>query len=199
MVNAHKSLLAISLGASLLCSPISQAGQFEFTPMFGQMFSSDVEGVTSDDSLSVDNAAHFGLGIAWQESPNGQGQILISRVSHEFTSDLDNNDYDIDITYAHFNGVALFKQPNYITTFSIGLGGALIEGNSEELYLSATMAIGTRYEVSDNFAIVTELRGYATLVDDEDNLFCEDEVCTAHFEDSMFLEGAVSIGIAIKF
>ena len=199
MLNAHKSLIALGLSTSILCSSSTIAGEFEFTPMFGQMFSSDVQGVTSDDSLSVDNAAHIGLGIAWQESPNGQGQILINRVSHEFTSDFDGFEYDIDITYAHFNGVALFKQQNYITTFSIGLGGALIEGNTEELYLSATAAIGTRYEISDNFAIVTELRGYATLVDDEDDLFCEDDVCVAHFEDSMFLESAISVGIAVKF
>ncbi|WP_448546678.1 hypothetical protein [Thalassotalea fusca] len=199
MLKAQKSLLAVCLSTALCCNASAIAGEFEITPMFGQMFSSDMQGVSSDNTLSVDNAAHFGLGIAWQESPNGQGQILINRVSHDFTSDFDNQEYDIDITYAHFNGVALFRQQNYITTFSIGLGGALIEGNGEELYLSATAAFGTRYEVSDNFAIVTEIRGYATLVDDEDELFCEDSVCVAHFEDSMFLEAAVSVGIAIKF
>ena len=107
----------------------------------------------------------------------------------------------LDITYAHFNGVALFRQQNYVTTLSLGVGGAYFdaEQGSEEVYPSASISFGTRYEFEDNMALVTELRAYATLIDDEDALFCQQEVCSANFTDSLWIDSSISIGIAIKF
>lgn len=176
------------------------ASDFEVSAFLGQMYSSDLTDTSTDNTLSVDSGGNFGLAVAWQDSPNGQGQIMLNVVSHDFSSEADNQNHSLDIMYAHFNGIAQFRQQNYVTTVSLGLGGAYFDSDvSEELYPSATLAFGTRYEFSDRVALFTELRGYASLVDDADNMFCESEICHAQFKDSLWVESNISLGIAIKF
>ncbi|MCO4800254.1 MAG: hypothetical protein KC484_13650 [Colwelliaceae bacterium] len=176
------------------------ASDYELSAYFGQMYSSDLSDEAGDAALSVDAGGNFGLAVAWQDSPNGQGQIMINVVSHDFSSEVDNQEHSLDIMYAHFNGIAQFRQQNYVTTVSLGLGGAYFDSDvSEELYPSATLAFGTRYEFSDSVSFITELRGYASLVDDNDDMFCENEICHAQFEDTLWIESNISIGIAIKF
>jgi len=185
---------------ALLLSSSAHASDIEITPFIGQIFSSEL--VSSVDALdiAVDDASHYGLAIAWQDSRNGQGQILINTASHDFISSKDLQKHSFDVTYAHFSGVAQFRQRNYVTTVSLGLGGAYFQtDNKDQAYPSLTIAFGTRYELSKNFAIVTELRGYASYIEDDNQLFCEGASCHALFEESMWLEGTISVGFAFKF
>lgn len=186
--------------AVLSCSFSVTATDFEVTALFGKMYGSDLQSSDGQSDIAVDNSGNFGLAIAWQDSPNGQGQILLNKTSHDFNSELDNSTRSLDITYAHFNGVAQFRQQHYVTTVSLGLGGAYFESdNSEDLYPSASIAFGTRYEISNNIALVTELRGYASIVDEKDNTFCSGEICHAKFNDTLWIDSNISIGIAVKF
>lgn len=196
-VNTRLKPLAII--CTLLSSNTVMASQLEFSAMLGQMYSSDLTASDNSD-VKVDAGGNIALGIAWEESVNGHGQVLLNRVSHDFTSQNGGND-SLDITYAHFNGVALFRQQNYVTTLSLGVGGAYFDAKegSDELYPSATIAFGTRYELSDTMAIVTELRAYATLIDDEDAMFCQQDICSANFSDSLWMDSSISIGFAMKF
>lgn len=198
-MKVNTRLTPIAILCILLSSNSVMASQVEVSAMLGQMYSSDL--LASDNSdINVDSGSNIAVGISWQESVNGQGQVLFNRVSHDFTGQNGGND-SLDITYAHFNGVALFRQQNYVTTMSLGVGGAYFDANqgSEELYPSASIAIGTRYELSDNMAIVTELRAYATLIDEDDIMFCQQDVCRANFDGSLWMDSAISVGIAIKY
>ncbi|WP_440876461.1 hypothetical protein [Thalassotalea sp. PLHSN55] len=185
-----------------VCLPLSvaQVQAVEITPYVGQMFSSDLRDGTSDTDLAVDSATSIGLGIAWQDTPRGQGQVLINYVSHDFENLAGDQEHSLDIIYAHFNGIAQFKQQNYVTTFSIGLGGAYMDSDlADDIYPSATIAIGTRYEFSNNMALVTELRTYATLVDEDEQLFCANDSCAAQFDEALWYDTSISIGIAYRF
>jgi hypothetical protein len=187
--------------AALLFTLTSHARDLEITPFIGQMSSSDLTS-TQDDSadLAVNGANNYGFAIAWQDSPKGQGQILFNTVSHDFISTSDLQEHSFDVTYLHFSGVAQFKQRYYVTTVSLGIGGTHFDTeNKNEIYPSITLAFGTRYELSKTFAIVTELRGYASYVEEDNQLFCEGTTCHAFLENSMWLEGSVSIGFAVKF
>ncbi len=199
-MNWLKILSKALVTTTVICCYSTTATEFEIQPFFGQMYSSDLQGADNNAELSVDNAISYGLALSWQDSPSGQGQIMLNAVSHDFTSDLDDKSYTLDILYAHFNGVALFRQQNYVTTVSLGLGGAYFDSDmGQELYPSATIAIGTRYEFSDNLAFITELRGYGAIVDEKDQMFCKAEICYANFDDSLWLETNLMIGVAIKF
>jgi len=195
---APKILRASLFITAFFSSSVITATEYEVTGFFGQMYSSDL--THEDNDISLDSGTNFGLAFAWLDSANGQGQIMLNAVSHDFDNGVDDNKHSLDILYAHFNGVALFRQHNYITTVSLGLGGAYFDSSaSSELYPSATVAIGTRYEFSNNLALITELRGYASLVDDEDNMFCKGDNCHAQFDDALWMETNISVGIAYKF
>ena len=185
----------------LLVTLTTHARDLEITPFIGQMSSSDL--MSNQDNgidLAVDGANNYGLAIAWQDSPKGQGQILFNTVRHNFISTSDLQDHSFDVTSLHFSGVAQFKQRYYVTTVSLGVGGTYFDtDNKEEIYPSLTVAFGTRYELSKTFAIVTELRGYASYIEEDNQLFCEGTTCHALLEKSMWLEGSISVGFAVKF
>ena len=185
----------------LLVTLTTHARDLEITPFIGQMSSSDL--MSNQDNgidLAVDGANNYGLAIAWQDSPKGQGQILFNTVRHNFISTSDLQEHSFDVTYLHFSGVAQFKQRYYVTTVSLGVGGTYFDtDNKEEIYPSLTVAFGTRYELSKTFAIVTELRGYASYIEEHNQLFCEGTTCHALLEKSMWLEGSISVGFAVKF
>jgi hypothetical protein len=197
----YQRLLKKALALYLTMFTLSAvATEFEVSAFLGQMYSSDLSGISTENALSVDSGGNLGVAVAWQDSPNGQGQVMLNVVSHDFKSEATEQNYSLDIMYAHFNGIAQFRQQSYVTTVSLGLGGAYFDSDiSEELYPSATLAFGTRYEFSETVAMFTELRGYATLVDADDNLFCENDICHAQFENSLWMESNISIGFAVKF
>lgn len=195
-------LFSIVISATaLLLTLATHARDLEITPFIGQMSSSDLSNNQDDGTdLIINGANNYGLAIAWQESPKGQGQILFNTVSHDFISTSDLQEHSFDVTYLHFSGVAQFKQRYYVTTVSLGLGGTYFNtDNKEEIYPSLTIAFGTRYELSKTFAIVTELRGYASYIEEDNQLFCEGTTCHALLENSMWLEGSISVGFAVKF
>ncbi|NQY65627.1 MAG: hypothetical protein HRT38_18350 [Alteromonadaceae bacterium] len=171
----------------------------EITPFFGKMFSSKLDGVDGNE-LSVDADPNFGIAFAWQDNQNGQGQVLLNYVRHNFESDVTNQQHSFDVIYAHFNGIAQYRQHNYVTTVSLGLGGAYFKTDESETFSpSVTIALGTRYEFSANLSLITEIRTYASLIDNNDDSFCKNEVCSAQFQDATWVETSLSLGIAYKF
>ncbi|AOW77790.1 hypothetical protein A3Q34_13610 [Colwellia sp. PAMC 20917] len=189
------------INSVLLLLPFtSHARDIEITPFIGQMFSADLINSQNGTDLVVTDDKNYGLAIAWQDSPNGQGQILLNTVSHDFVSSSDLQEQSFDITYLHFSGVTQLKQQNYVTTISLGIGATYFETDSkDEIYPSLTMAFGTRYELSKNVALVTELRGYASYIEEDNQLFCQESICHALLEDGLWLDGSISVGLAIKF
>ena len=189
-----------SLLTSLVFAGNISATEYEFTPYIGYTYSDNLTGDYSGETLSTSNDRNFGFSFAWQDGPNGQGMVLLNKVSHSYQSDLGGPIHNIDITYAHFNGVAMFRQEKYITTVSLGAGGAYFETyNSSKTYPSLTAAVGTRYEISDKLAFVTELRSYASLINKGNDLFCQSSVCLAKFSSSIWLETSFSAGITYKW
>jgi hypothetical protein len=198
-MKVNNRLTPLTMLCTFLLSHAAIAKPLELSVMFGQIYGPDL--VTNDNSdINTDSGNNIAVGIAWQENVNGQGQILLNRVSHNFISNNQAN-HELDITYAHFNGIALYRQQNYVTTLSLGLGGAYFDAKqgSEEVYPSASVAFGTRYEFSQKMALITELRAYATLVDEDDAMFCQQGICSANFSDSLWIDSSISLGIAIKF
>ena len=192
-------LTAALVGFSTQARQVNGQSGYEFTPYIGYVISSDIGSDNSGD-VELSNDAHIGFGLAWQDSPNGQGQILVNYVTHDFDNVIDGSSEDLKLLYAHFNGIAQFRQHNYVTTFSIGLGGTYMDSDYESgLYPSATVAFGTRYEFSPFFALTTELRSYITLTDEDEDFFCKNSVCAAQFDDALYIDNAISIGLAFAF
>lgn len=202
MLSIFKSIknrkLQLAFIAGLLAVPLAQAEQV--TIFGGKAYGSDLTG-NSEQKITVDSSNIVGFSYAWNNGPRGQGQIIVSRISHDFISN-NNTQASFDITHVHFNGVAHFKQRNYITTVSLGVGGSQfkVESFGDEVRPSITAAIGTRYQLSNELSIVTELRSYMTLVDQDSELFCESsDNCLANFDDTFWSNTVLTLGLAYEF
>jgi len=202
LISKKNALRAVCLLSATFGFSTAYANEtkFEITPFAGYMVSSDLQEYDSSTDISVDAGPNFGIGFAWQDTPKGQGQILINYVSHDFSGAEGTQDGSVDIIYTHFNGIAQFRQNAYVTTVSMGLGAGFFDTDaSSEVYPSFTAAIGTRYEFSDAFAFITELRTYASLVDEDKNSFCKDDVCIAQYNGSLWYDTSLSVGLAFSF
>ena len=197
---SSKRLLLSAAFVMQIFSVNLQATEFELTPIIGYNFSPDLANATSSDTFSTSNEFNLGLALAWQDTPTGQGQVLINYISRDFTSDIDQSSHSFDTLYTHFSGVALFKERDYVTTVSLGIGATYFKSDFDnEISPSLTAAVGTRYQLSDKLTVVTELRAYATLTDDDNNLFCQDNACVAHFDSAIWFDSQITVGLTYKF
>ena len=179
---------------------ITLATDFEVMPIVGYNFSPKLDSGDNTATLPTSDEPNFGLAFSWQDSPNGQGQVLINYVSRDFTDNIAQSTHSFDTLYAHFNGVALFRDRSYTTSVGIGVGATYFDSDfDDDIYPSITASVGTRYEFSDSLALITELRIYATLIQDDENLFCQSDTCYAHFDDAIWLDSQISIGLAYRF
>jgi ribosomal protein L27 len=186
---------------SFLILLISPTYAIEITPYYGQMFSDNLLKNSGEESnVSDDNS--IGLGISWKDGPNGKGQILFNSSSHQFSIDENGQQGEFDVLYAHFNGIAEFRQQDYTTTVSIGVGATLVDVThaDNDIFPSITAALGTRYSLTKDLSLVTELRSYMSLTDEDNVVFCQsDDSCQAQFENTLWIETSVSVGLAYSF
>lgn len=190
----------------------SNAAELEVSSYVGYTFSPSLAGADNSSTISVDDNVNFSLGFAWQESTakraknQGQGQLLINYISRDFISDdissnlQSNAEYSFDTLYVHFNGVSFIKESGYTTMISLGFGASYFDSDFDNvIYPSLSTAIGTRYELSPQLTFITEVRAYATLVKDDEPLFCQQESCAAFFDDALWFDTNISIGLAYSF
>ena len=180
--------------------PIAHASDLEITPMIGYNVSPNLISDDKTVELTTTDEPSIALAFSWQDSSPGQGQLLFNYISRDFADNIDQSTHAFDTYYAHFNGVAFFKDRDYITTVGMGIGAAYFNSDFDSaIYPSVTFAVGTRYEFSTNLAFITELRAYATLTENDDTVFCQNDSCFAHFDDAIWIDAQVSIGIAYSF
>jgi hypothetical protein len=190
----------IILGCTQIFSLNALAADLEITSMLGYTNSPKL---TSDDNsidIKTTNEPNVAFAFSWQDSTTSQGQILVNYISRDFTDNIDQSKHSFDTLYAHFNGVAFYKERNYTTTVGMGVGAAYFNSDFDSaVYPSFTISIGTRYEYSVNLTFITELRAYATLTEEDDTVFCQNELCVAHFDNALWIDSQLSIGLAYRF
>ena len=195
----------VALCCMQLLSINAQAGDLEISSMLGYTFSPKL--TNSDNTLDVatTDEPNVALAFSWQDSSAGQGQILINYISRNFTANgfndnIDQSTHSFDTLYAHFNGVTFLKNRDYITTVGMGIGATYFNSDFDSaIYPSVTIAVGTRHEFSNNLSFITELRAYATLTKDDDTIFCQNGTCLAHFDNTIWIDGQISVGLAYNF
>lgn len=196
MPATSKQLLNAGLLSLLIAFPTKA---IELSLSFGQNSADEIAGPTQEIEIDEDDLISFG--VAWDDGPNGQGQILFSGASHQFTTESGGTS-EVDIYHGHFNGIAQFRQQNYITTVSLGLGASYFDvaDAGDEWYPSMSVALGTRYRLSKALSIVTELRSTITLTEEDDEVFClSADNCLAEFDEALFFENSISVGVAYRF
>jgi hypothetical protein len=197
--------LLIALCCTQLLSINAQAGDLEITSMLGYNFSPKLTSADNTIDIATTDEPNVALAFSWQDSTTGQGQILVNYISRDFTdngssTNMGQSSHSFDTLYTHFNGVTFLKKRNYITTVGMGIGATYFNSDFDSaIYPSVTVTVGTRHEFSNNLSFITELRAYATLTKDDDTIFCQNGTCLAHFDNTIWIDGQISIGLAYRF
>ena len=184
--------------------------KFELTPFAayrgGGQFE-DKEGLVEFD-LQESNA--WGLILNGKVEANTQWEVLYSSQSTRVeTAEAipDEPDLDMDVEYLHLGGTYLFDgervRPFIAATIGASRFGPQPSGFSSETFVSGSFGAGWKINLAKNLALRVEARGYATLVDDDSQLFCVSSdaggACLIVLEGSFFTQWETRAGLVFRF
>ena len=212
MKSIFHSSLKLLLASSFLIS--TNLFAVEVTPLLGYRGGGEFVDTFSGKKHTVDSSEAYGLILGW---PYEKGKTIEVYYSHQ-SSDLNSveitpdstlpaltNSVDIPLTidYLHIGGTAPISDEGDIETFvSGGLGFAYLSpdftGLQSDLRASFSIGIGLKWPISERIALRLETRGLATLFNSNSALFCNGG-CSLSVNGSLFWQGEVFAGLAIKF
>lgn len=190
----------------------SQAKEQDFfiTPVGGYSFgATDLDFSQNDgdleDKFSISEDANYGLMLGLTTRDPGDVYLLYSHQSATLNSGgvfAGERVADLAVDYLHLGGTLYFPNGNlepYVTA-SAGLTQLRPDGGLDsETRFSMGLGLGTLYRISDNLALMAEVRGFATFMDTDNEIFCGDQGCVWKIEASTLVQGQANLGIQFKF
>ncbi|WP_240778844.1 outer membrane beta-barrel protein [Shewanella sp. SNU WT4] len=202
-------LLAMVTGAQWLSSP-AQAQDWFVTPSGGYSFAAsdfdlELNNNTLSSSAAIKEGEHWGLAVGMNTPEPGNIYLLYSRQSTELVSQGGASSESLtplSIEYLHFGGTLLFPNGNfspYITT-SIGFTRLRPEHHlSSESRFSMGIGAGMQYQLVERLSLVVEVRAFATFVDSDQQLFCDETGCLWRVQADIFWQSQANLGLSYRF
>jgi opacity protein-like surface antigen len=201
-------LLAVLL--LLSASPVSLLADsgLEFTPFTGQRFGGSFELDNHYNNLDLDSSTDWGFTISRVASNSARYEFLYSHQDSSLADTTDpNNAFGLDIHYLHLGGTVDVYSLDYyqekITPYiSGGLGMTFMNpsnrGYEDETRFSLSVGGGLKWYPTQRLGIRFEMRGYSTLIDSNETLFC-DPGCTLQVEGDAFPQFETNLGLIFSF
>lgn len=198
----------IILLATLLVTASSHAS--EITPLFGYRSGGEFVDTISGKKHTVESSDIYGLIISWPHERGKNYEIYYSHQSSQLNSvdvtvpaPTSNVDIPLSIDYLHIGGTApITEEGNYKTFVSGGIGFTYLspdlDGLQSDLRASFSIGVGVKWPMTENISLRLETRGLATLFNSNSAIFCNGG-CALSINGSLFLQGEVFAGLAIRF
>lgn len=189
-------------------SSLLAASDLEFTPFTGHRFGGSFELDNHYQGLDIDHSTDWGFTISQAASDSTRYEFLYSHQDSSLADTTDpNNAFGLDIHYLHLGGTvdvspfdhAEDKVTPYITG---GLGMTIMNpshrGYNDETRFSLSVGGGLKWYPTERFGIRFEMRGYSTLIDSSETLFC-DPGCNLQIEGDAFPQFETNLGLIFSF
>lgn len=208
MPTAKKSLTQILFTILLIISTNSYA--VEITPLLGYRGGGEFVDTDTGRKHTIVASDMYGLIIGFPYEHGKTIEVYYSHQSSKLNSvDVDlpstTNNIDIPLTmdYLHIGGTApISEQKTFKTFVSGGIGFTYLSpdlsGLQSDLRASFSIGVGLKWPISERVALRLETRGLATLFNSNTTLFCNGG-CSLSVNGSLFIQGEVFAGLAIKF
>jgi hypothetical protein len=171
----------------------------------GEFDLEDDQGAPLDDA-ELDESFSWGLGLGVYRDAFGYYELLYARQSTEFDSRIpDVGDVDITTEYYQFGGTLLFDYEPWLLPYlslTIGLTRFDADGFGSEWEFSGTLGFGARVPVSNRLSLMFGVRGYATLIESDSELFCVSSggaTCVVRTSGDVVYQGEALAGLAFRF
>ncbi|MFB2779487.1 outer membrane beta-barrel protein [Shewanella mangrovisoli] len=155
-------------------------------------------------SVGIEEASHYGIMLGIGTNDPGNIYLLYSRQSSElksgglFTPDLVAS---LDVDYIHLGGTLFFPSGDFqpYITASAGVTRMMPDDWSTETRFSMGIGGGAEYRMTQNFALFADLRGYATFIDSDSSLFCNEDLCLWHVTSDVMWQVQANLGVKLSF
>jgi len=185
----------------------------EVTAFAGYRFGGDFDlagefyGVTEMQKLEVeiDDSSSFGMIIAWPFDNNRQGELLLSHYESELipASLLTPYTSDLSVTYLHLGGNVPLSNGLVPIYFSGGFGITHFSPDEkqfdDETKLSVNLGFHSRLQINKRIAIRLGARFYATFLDSNSAMFCDDNSCEIAISSDIWVQSELSAGLTYTF
>lgn len=175
------------------------------TPFVGYRAGGDVEDAASGSTVDIDESDTQGLIVGW-EMQGGEFEIIYSRQATELTagsSVADDVLVDVEISQLLGSGkLILDPELGGYFGFMLGLTHFDFDGAAYESDTRFAMGIegGIDYPLTDSISLRLGLRGVVTLVDTDDDAFCESSSdCPIEVSDNVLEQYELFSGLTIRF
>lgn len=188
---------------------------FELTPFAAFLFQGNFDDGFEDDDffddeLETDESNGFGLIAGFRLARNFDLEISYSK--SETTLEFDNGFFstpdgilDIDVEYLHV-GVTLHFDSGHIQPFLLASVGAtrLAAGSDfgeldDEVRPSAAIGGGIKAYFTDHFGLRIQGRLLSTLIDEDEEAFCNRYGCVSYDVDTYLYQAEVAAGLILAF
>ncbi len=185
--------------------------KIEITPFAGYRVGGDFD-VTGDfygeapkKELEIDDSSSYGVILAWPYDNKRQGELVISHYESELipASLLTPYTSDLAVTYVHLGGNVLLSRGIVPFGFSGGVGVTHFSPDQidldDETKLSVNICFHSQLDLTDRIAIRLGARVYATFLDSDSAIFCNEDVCNVTISSDMWLQSELSAGLTFTF
>ena len=167
----------------------------------------DIYSTQDEDSgnVKVSESENYGVMLGFTTKDPGNVYLLYShqstelRASGNFSPDVITK---MDVDYFHIGGTLYFPVKSlkpYVTT-SAGLTQLRPSGAyANETRFSVAIGGGIEYQASSALSLFAEVKGYATFINADNELFCSGQGCIWNIQTDIMWQGQANIGASFKF
>ncbi len=178
------------------------------TPSLGWRAGGRFDSPGNNRRQNIDDASSFALALNLQQARGRYYELLYSRQQSRFTR-ADGLLQDLDVEILHVGGMLIWQQPPYrLESFVTGALGAtrLAPGGpaGSSTRPSISLGVGVRVPFTRHVGLRLETRGYLTLTDGDEEIFCVSAPpvgagCAARYSGNSLLQFEALAGISIAF
>jgi len=175
-------------------------GQFDLKQVDGQSLAQ----TSHSDKVSIDESGHYGLMLGLTTADPGNIYLSFSRQSTDLASAGMFSPRLITplvVDYIHLGGTLYFPKGDvqpYITA-SVGATRMQPEFWSSETRFSLGIGGGVEYRLTPYLGLMADLRGYATFMDSDTALFCNETECLWRVTADVMWQVQANLGLTFRF
>lgn len=204
-----KPLNSIAILAMIVLSVPSAHAEVFVAPFGGYSFGTSQfdfndGNVDSKDAINVAESGHYGimLGVATQDP--GNMYLLYSHQGTELGTESESSfvTTPLSVDYVHLGGTLYFPEGKArpYATASAGVTQLRPSGDfSTETRFSMAIGGGIDYQITPAISLFADVRGYATFVNTDTSLFCNESQCLWNIKADVMWQAQANAGLSIKF
>lgn len=179
---------------------------FSVTPMLGWRAGGRLDVVDTHDRRSLDDASSFALALNLKQAPGRHYEALYSRQQSSFAR-AGGEPLKLDIEYLHVGGMLTWPRHRFESFITGTLGATRLDPRGpagSRTRPSISLGLGLRIPFNRHLALRLETRGYLTLTDGDEEIFClsappEQAGCAARYSGNSLLQFEALAGVSIGF